>query len=278
MAKQSISVKSTVNYDLFERNPDNRCLNMRKHQRLARSMKKHGFLPYWPVVCYRNGSSKLSILDGQHRLAEAKAQGLPVFYVECLTEHAKDLNIAEINNTQKVWQTIDYAETYATKGLADYQEVMEFASRHSVSIAVSASLLSGTVTYSNIEREFKIGKYKVKDREWANRVVGIYGPITAMSKSVKHSKFLEACMAVCRIDDFNPARLIECANRCREKLVGYSNRDTYIQMIEDIYNFGRRHLVALKVPALSIMKDRSALSQSNLDRRKKSASKTEATE
>lgn len=65
-------------------------------------------------------------------------------------------------------------------------------------------------------------------------------------------------MAVCRLDGFDAARLLAGVERCREKLVSYSTREAYLEMIEEIYNFGRRQLVPIKVNALNAMKSRSA--------------------
>lgn len=65
-------------------------------------------------------------------------------------------------------------------------------------------------------------------------------------------------MAVCRVPGFDAKRLIGGAERCRDKLGSYSTREAYLEMMEEIYNFGRKQLVGLKSQAMMIMKDRNA--------------------
>jgi hypothetical protein len=51
--------------------------------------------------------------------------------------------------------------------------------------------------------------------------------------------------------------LIGGAERCREKLVSYSTRDAYLDLLESVYNFGRKQLVSLKLPAIEAMRKRN---------------------
>jgi len=51
--------------------------------------------------------------------------------------------------------------------------------------------------------------------------------------------------------------MISNAGRCREKLVSYSTKEAYLDMLEDIYNFGRKNLLALKISAQQAMRDRA---------------------
>lgn len=63
-------------------------------------------------------------------------------------------------------------------------------------------------------------------------------------------------MSVCRVPDFDAGRLLQCAARCRERLVSYSTRDAYLGMLEEVYNFGRKQLFGLKSAAVMAMRDR----------------------
>ena len=211
-------INVTKNYRLFGQGDENRNLCMKKHKKLLDSMKKYGYLASFPIVCFRNGDKHLIVKDGQHRLAIAESIDLPVYWVE--EEH--DFDVATINNTAKVWGTIDYAEKYATNGLPDYVEGLKFASTHRLPIGTAFSLLAGQTCFGNISSAFKDGEYKVKDREYADVVASIYGAMIKISKDLKANNFLTACMAVCRIKAFQPNRLIQGAKKRREKLVSYS--------------------------------------------------------
>ena len=53
--------------------------------------------------------------------------------------------------------------------------------------------------------------------------------------------------------------MLQNADRCREKLIAYSTRDAYLEMLESIYNFGRSKMLGLKVAALMAMRERNAV-------------------
>jgi hypothetical protein len=77
-------------------------------------------------------------------------------------------------------------------------------------------------------------------------------------------------MAVCRVEEFDPERLLHNAAKCRDKLVSYSTRDAYLGMLEQIYNFNRRQLVGLTALATMAMRERSATVASKKNKAAKS--------
>lgn len=248
-------ILNTRNYRLFVTSSgENRPLDIKKHRKLEESMKKYGFLEEFPIIVFRNGHDKLVVKEGQHRLAIAEKLGLPVYYIESKT----DFDVAEINTTPINWLLRDYAEKYASNGIKSYEEGLAFAEQHKMPIGTAFSLLSGTTTFSNFKEQFTNGTFKVKDRTWAEAVANVYTHLVAMSKAVRGVAMIEACMAVCRVPEFDAKRLLRGAEKCREKLVSYSTRDAYLDMLQDIYNFNRRELVGLKVMATMVMRERNA--------------------
>ena len=255
MARLSLKVNVTKNYRLFRRSPENRQTVFKKRKKLLQSMKKYGFLSCYPIVCRRNSAQELEVRDGQHRLAIAESLGLPVYWIE----EPVDFDVPTVNNAAKAWGLRDYAETYASQGKAAYQEGLDFAEAHGLPLGTAFTLLAGTVGWTNVREAFASGAFAVKDRKWADRVAGIYSPLVGMAKQVRNARFVEACMAVCRVTDFDPRRLVQNANRCRDKLQSYSTRDAYLDMLEEIYNFGRHQLMGVKAAALMALRERSAI-------------------
>lgn len=247
-------IQATKNYRLFSRSDDNRPVDIKKHKKLLESMKKYGFLGCFPIVCFRDDKGTLIVKDGQHRLTIAESLGLAVHWVE----EPVDFDIAEINTTAKIWQMKDYAERFAQSGIEAYQRGLDFAKDYKLPICIAFSMLAGNTGFTNIKDEFISGDFQIKDESWATSVARIYSPLCIMSPSVCNARFLEACMAVTRVPAFEDRRLLSNAERCREKLVSYSHRDAYLQMIEDIYNYGRKQLVPLKLQAVTVMRERSA--------------------
>lgn len=246
-------VAVTKNYRLFERSPDNRILNEPKHKRLRKSMEEYGFIPAYPIVCIRNGDKHLVVRDGQHRLVFAESLGLSVYYMVVET----DFDISRVNNTQVVWTPRNHAETFAAQGKGEYQAGLEFADRYHLPVATAFALLAGTACFHNVSQTFYDGTFKTKDRDWAEAVGSIYSHISSIAPRLRNARLIEACMAICRVHGFDVQRLIGGAERCREKLVPYATRDAYLDMLEAVYNYGRKQMVGLKVAAINAMRERN---------------------
>jgi hypothetical protein len=249
----SKKIQSTKNYRLFQRSDENRPLDIKRHKKLRESLQKYGWLPEFPMVCIRDGKGNLIVKDGQHRLAIAETLGLTVYWIEATT----DWDVALVNSTPKPWVLRDFAQKYAANGKTAYQEGIDFADLHHLPVGTAFALLAGTTSFTNCQVQFVDGDFKVKDRAWADAVAGIYAPIVMMAPPLKNARFIEACMAVCRVPDFDAKRLLACAERCREKLVPFSTRDAYLDMLETVYNFGRKQLVGLKSAAVMAMRERN---------------------
>jgi hypothetical protein len=253
MAKtEQRKIQCTKNYRLFARSGDNREVNLKKHKKLYESMKRYGFLPCFPIVCVRNGIEPRIVKDGQHRLAIAEELGLPVYYIDEPT----DFDVAVINCTAKVWTLRDYADKYAHQGNTAYAAGVEFSSRHGVPLGLGFALLAGTTGFTNIQNAFVSGEFKIRDELWAECVGSTYAALIDISPSLKSVRFLEACMGAARVNGFDAGRLIHNAKQCREKLVSYSTRDAFLDMMEYVYNFKRQKTVPLKFLAIQAMRDR----------------------
>lgn len=260
-------VNATRDYRLFVRSDENRVINPKKHKKLERSMREYGFLSCYPIICFRDEQKRLIIKDGQHRLNFAETLGLPVYWIEVEI----DFDVAKVNSTAKVWTVRDYAEKWAQRGLKPYVEGLEFSERHGLPIGITFAILNGTTTFGNVQSDFEDGTFKIKDRAWAESIAAIYGPITTLSADTRNAAFLTACMAVCRVPDFDQKRLLHNASRCRDKLVSYSTREAYLEMIEEVYNFGRKQLVGLKSQATMAMRERNATTAAKKHKAEKEA-------
>jgi hypothetical protein len=216
-------------------------------------MRKYGFLRCFPMACYKRGS-KWIIKDGQHRFEVAKKLMLPVWWVES----PEDFDVAETAAGQKIWVAADYVNRFIRRGIKSYIELQEFCDAHRVHITVGAKLLSGTVSFGNIKDKFYSGELVIKDRRWADVVASCYTGLCNLSKNVKNARCLEACMWAARVQEFDAGKLLSNAERCVDRLRPYSTRDAYLSMLEEIYNFHQRKLVALKIEAEQAMRERNA--------------------
>jgi len=162
-------VNCTKDYRLFERSPDNRPVDLRKHKKLRASLQKLGWLRSKPMSCRRNGSGRLIVKDGQHRLAIAEELGIAVWWVD----EPVDFCIAELNGTSVNWKPRDHAEKHAANGLREYQYGLEFADNYRLSIGLAFALLSGTTSFANVADSFYDGSFKSRDKVWAESVASL---------------------------------------------------------------------------------------------------------
>ena len=247
----SKTIMTTKNYRLFQVSEDNRPLNLSKRKALRDSMKAYGFLKSFPISCVKKGG-KLIVKDGQNRLALAEELRLPVYYVI----EDVDYDIATINNAQEKWTMTDYAMKWASQGKSSYIKLMAFIESHGIPISVSSSILCGQAYLCGQgKRQFKKGEFEILDYEFADRVAGVYTQLIALSSSVRNRNCLAALIAAMQVKGFEPKRLLDGAKKRPEKLKPYSTRDSYLEMIEDLYNFHRQKLVSIKMPALQGLRD-----------------------
>jgi len=251
------SVTSTKNYGLFHSNTKNRPVDVSKRRDLRESMTKYGYIPAYPIHCVRE-NSKLTVIDGQHRLAIAQELNLPVSYMVC---DDADVNIPALAKTQRVWKCCDYAGSFAAQGKAAYQELIDFAVQHNLPLSTSLSILSdqgGSINAtSNTARKYKNGEFVVKNRGQADRVARLYAAMSTYAPQIKTRFFIAALWAVCCVPGLDEERLVSGARRCPENLIKYGNRDAYLTMLEHIYNFGRTKKVPLKIEAENILSKRN---------------------
>lgn len=242
----------TKDYKLFTHSLDNRPVNPEKRKKLQDSMQSYGFIAAYPVHCVRE-SGRLSIRDGQHRFAVAQKLGLPIFYVVC----EEMVSIPQINNTQKAWGLADYAGSFAAQGKTDYTEVIAFAERHNMPLSMAMAILTNTGTAANPSRKFKDGSFRIKSRPLAERVAKLYSGIGEVNSTIKTRFLLSALFAVAVLPDVDDSRLLAGARRYPEALKRYGTRDGYLDMLEQIYNYGRHTKTSIRIAAENAMRDRN---------------------
>jgi hypothetical protein len=247
-------INCTTDYQMFYRGNGNRPLDVGQHGKLQVSMQQYGFLQCFPIVCSRDADGSLVVKDGQHRLAFAELLGLPVYWVE----ESVPFDVAMVNNGQRPWKLRDYAEFFASHGNQDYRQAINFASAYDIPLSAAFAMLAGKMSFRQVRDAFQSGEFAIGDRRWAHRVAGTHLRMTTLSSALNSVRFLEACMAACRVPEFDEERLLRNAKQCRERLVPYSTRNAYLDMLEDIYNFRRSSLLGLRVAAIQAMRQHVA--------------------
>lgn len=248
-------ILSTTNYSLFELLDKNRSIKVEEHRELWESMQHYGFLIDYPISVRREPNGKLYIKDGQHRFTFAQRLNLPIFYIEGKV----DYDVARVNSTIVKWNTGDYAESKAHQGIESYQELKEFVEEFQMPVGITAAMLSGTVSFTNIKKQFKCGGFKIKDRHFAERVGRLFRSFVLINKKTDSVRLIEALAAVCRVQAFDDAHLLHRADQNRSLVIQCGTKDSYMDMIERIYNFRSKQPFPLKFEAQQAMKARNAI-------------------
>lgn len=250
---QTPKLAITKKYSIFTGTVLNRPLHLGKRKKLRASMKEYGFLPAYPLNCKRQ-DGRLVLVDGQHRLAAAKELGLPVFYVV----DQSDINIAQINATQKSWKMSEYADCYAGQGFADYIELIAFAKKNSMAYSLAAAILADKVQAgTSILVKFRDGHFRITNRATADRIAGLLNRIAAYCPAVKTRHMICALFSCCKVENFSDKRILKGVARSPETLMKYGSRDGYLDMLERIYNIGYHTKYPLKIAAENAMKERN---------------------
>jgi hypothetical protein len=254
-------LQRTRNYSQFSFTKENRSvdvLNMSTaHRKLRASMEKYGFLPSFPItVSSRNG--RFPIIDGQHRFTFARELGLEVYFVVV----DLDIDVAEINAAQCGWSMRDFANRWKNHGVRDYQTGLEFSEHYGMPIGISFAMLSGTSVFNNIREDFREGNFRVSHSQIASRVGSIYKSLCAIKRGMRHDNLISAIWACCHVEYFKERRLIETAGRKPDLLKSCGTRESWLQMIHEIYNYQRQTRESLAFDANEAMRQRGGRSGS----------------
>lgn len=248
-------LQRTKNYAQFFYTKENRAVDVLhlkpQHKQLRESMRTYGFISAFPLMV-RSVNGHFVVIDGQHRLTFAKEFGLDVFFVVDDT----NVDIAKLNQAQANWSPKDYAHKWATAGVKDYAEAIQFAGDHNAPLMLSFAMLAGTTCWGNINAKFKDGTYRIKTRDLAHRVIALHGAIGALNPKTKGARLIEALWACCQVDYFDESRIIETASKRPELLSPAGTRDAYLDVLTEVYNFGRKIKAPLRFDAERAMKDR----------------------
>lgn len=243
-------------YDRFTVIEGNRPLETTdyRYKKLRDSMKKYGFLPPCPVHCRQRGG-KYEIFDGQNRFAVAKELGIPFYFV--VYNNGK-IDLSEINDVQRPWNLRNHVGRYAQEGIAHYRELLDFSDKYRISLGIAAGLLSGgNAAAGEKSKQIKRGEYKVTDRNVAELVATTALELSSLTQMSRHANFLNALVRCIRVKEFLPSRFVEKARKCPAKLVPQADVQSYLRMIEEVYNFHSKNPIPVAFMANEVERKRS---------------------
>ena len=104
----------TRDYGMFRFYSGNRAVNPNKVQSLLESFNER----HYPVPIIVD--QQMRVLDGQHRLAAARAGGFPVFFLKLAEDVTPTQVIRQLNADQKAYNLPDHLKLYVEDGRKQY--------------------------------------------------------------------------------------------------------------------------------------------------------------
>lgn len=229
------TIKSTSNYDMFLLHEFNRDIG--KTGKLEESMKKHGWIGAYPMHVTKDGN-KLKIKAGHHRFTVARKLSIPVKYVVC--DDSNEVSIHELEAATNNWKLKDYLMSFSRLENKAYKDVLEYHKRTGIGIAQCISLLAGSQASSqNHLHKFKNGQYKLGDPKLALYVADIICRLSSAGITISTSKqFVNAVSRSVFVKGFSCSRFITKALNNASRMTKRANMQQYMELIEEIYNFG----------------------------------------
>lgn len=161
------NVYESTDYRKFKRLSGNRMVNEKAVDALVKSMLKYGWIGA-PIIVNIN----MEVGDGQHRVEAAEKAGIAVQYE--IQNWGSIEECIELNRNHKNWEIQNYIESYAERGNADYnkllQKIDQFCVSGKLSRRVVMAVCQGHLQGIN-NSEIKSGTFAFSDEEKASRIL-----------------------------------------------------------------------------------------------------------
>ncbi len=225
---------STLDYSRFDLCQFNR--NVQKTRHLRDSMKRHGFIPAYPIHCEVLGS-RLLIKAGHHRFEVAQDLGLPVYYVI-----SNDVaTIHELEKATTRWSVTDYLESHVKCGKPDYIVLQNYFHETGIPLGLCIAILGGESAGSgNKLQEFKDGRFVVRGEQHAKDIKSVVMPCRALGIAI-NEMFVSSLSRCLRVPEFSIDTFL---TRARSNISAFRKCRTLkeqMQLFEDVYNY-KAHL------------------------------------
>lgn len=228
---------TTQDYSQFRNITGNREISEAHVDNLVEAIENKNLLPFFPVLV----NEKMEVIDGQHRLMAAAKLNTPIYYekIEGLT--IKD--VMSLNTHSKNWDLADFVQAYIKMGHKNYETLLDFSTRHHLSLGTAAGILSGYVNFTNggghHSRLIKEGNFKVLSEHYAESVAEMIDKIAryAEFKVRTDRRFIGTMMKLRNNPDFDFDRLLGKLQVHDLMLHQRVTVPQYLMQIEEIYNF-----------------------------------------
>jgi len=233
-------VYTTNDYSLFTTMEGNRKLNPTHIKRLKVSMSED----YLKIPIIVNG--KYQIIDGQHRFQAVQDLGLSVVYM-VMKDYGLE-QVQRLNTNSSNWKIADYMESYCNRGNKHYIKYRDYKKMYNLGDYESMAMLKGKINGGGHNYdEFRKGLFKVKSGQWgiaceqAEQVL----QLGKYYEGYKRRSFVFAMIHLINHENFDLLQLLNKLKYQSTKLVDCTNKEQYLYLLQEIYNFKSSNKVNL---------------------------------
>ena len=235
---KNYSVQETKDYSIFALHENNRTVNVHsnKYKKLLLSMKKYGFLPFYPIWVKKGNNNKLTVQVGHHRLHAAMQLKIPVCYMIYNTP----FKIWEEEKSTKMWSLSDHFTRLISEGDATALAIKNYHDETGIGLSICLSAFSGeTGNKCNKQDIFKKGDFAISPS--AIHIADCLKEVVNASKEINkdvatNSQYVTALLKTMSVKSFNYKVYIKKLNTHSYMLTKQINTDGYIDLIDQIYN------------------------------------------
>lgn len=227
---------------MFKKVKGNRAIQKSHLRRLILSIETNNLLSVNPIIVNKD----MEVVDGQHRLEAARFLGVPVFYV--VSDKSGIEDVQTMNFVVKNWASIDYLNSYVSRGFSSYVLLKGFVEKFGVSVSIAIYLINGRVdNRSHALDTFRSGAFKctVEEVKEAEKLAIKLDEISKYAEfgMTRDRNFIQALLAV--YETVSHEELIEKIKANKRKLERRYGAKGYIYQFEEFLSFGKQKRVAL---------------------------------
>lgn len=231
--RSEVKVFQTSNYAELKVLEGNRPHKKAHLKLLKKSISEHGDLGA-PILV----NEKYEIIDGQHRIKIFEELKLPVQYIVKNGFGLKEVHI--LNSNRKNWTMTEFMNCYVEIGEKEYIKYKEFYEKHGFPQSTTLLIIQGKrIGGVNVE-QFKRGEFVFKETEQAEDRAEKILMFKDLYVGYKRQLFVAAIIRLFDHEQYQHADFISKLKYQREKMFDANSVNSYLRLIEEIYNY-RRH-------------------------------------
>lgn len=233
-------VVQTKDYQQFNKAAGNRDVIQLHVERLKTSMEQEYLMS--PIIV----NEKMEIIDGQHRFEAARQLDLPIRFIKVRGYALSQMQ--QMNKLMVKWKPIDHIKAHADMGNPHFVQLMRFIEEYSKDNTLEVILAAHGLNGSGRRSILESGTYKHNKEKEAKvvRLLNTINKIKPYYKGARRALFIGALKKLMKHDIFDVDLFIEKLKKYSAMMVDCTNQESYIALIEHIYNYKSRNKISLK--------------------------------